>query len=429
MLASPLTFFDVQELVPPLRTALNLGLTYYPLATIALDALDRLVDPDSETSKDLSYLAELLPSMNDYLLMELKSTKQFEPTARRKVALSRTVRKQQQIHRKPTAELLGISGDEYTSLRDLQLRIMRFLGRIGGANKVMLNNKAASSSYMNTTKEMLAWDPDRKLKIRIPFENAKIEITFGKTEIFICVYVENILNLLLDELLPRICELAESSPDRQMKVAACELLHALILVMIGNSAFQARNDREPTLSRYHSIYIRLFPVLLRLAIDIDQVARDMFRTLVAQLIHWLTNNAQYENPETIALLQTCLDATCDSNAALRYYGADCIQKFVKWSIKQTSIQAKENPMNIKSLLKRVYNMASNPSSMQRLGAAIIFNRIYRIFREEASLVDEFTFELLYWMLFGLRLAEDDHPSIGVYYLSDYITKRSNPLYR
>lgn len=197
-----------------------------------------------------------------------------------------------------------------------------------------------------------------------------------------------------------------------MKVAACELLHALVLVMIGNSAFQARDKWEPTPSRYHRIYVRLFPVLLRLAIDIDQVARDMFRTLIAQLIHWLTNNAQYENPETIALLQTCLDAACDSNAALRDYGADCIQEFVKWSIKQTSIQAKENPMNIKSLLKRLYNMASNPSSMQRLGAAIIFNRIYRIFREEASLVDEFTFELLYWMFFSLRLAEDDHPSIG-----------------
>lgn len=182
MLASPLTFFDVQELIPPIRTALNLGLTYYPLATIALDALDQLVDPDAETSKDLSYLAELLPCMNDYLLMELKSTKKFESTGRRKVALSRSVRKQQQIHQKPTAELLGLSGEEYTSLRDLQLRIMRFLGRIGGANKVMLNGEASPTSNTDTSKEILAWDPDRKLKLRIPFENAKIEITFGKSK-------------------------------------------------------------------------------------------------------------------------------------------------------------------------------------------------------------------------------------------------------
>ncbi|CAG8481298.1 28387_t:CDS:2 [Gigaspora margarita] len=43
-----------------------------------------------------------------------------------------------------------------------------------------------------------------------------------------------------------------------------------------------------------------------------QVPRKLVRRLVAQMIHWFTNNAQYENPETIALLQCCLDAICDT---------------------------------------------------------------------------------------------------------------------
>lgn len=195
-------------------------------------------------------------------------------------------------------------------------------------------------------------------------------------------------------------------------MAACELLHGLVLVMIGTSAFQARDRREPTESRYHRLYLRVFPILLRLAVDLDQVPREMFRTLISQLIHWLTNNAQYENLETIALLHTCLDAACSTNAALRDYGAECLQEFVKWSIKQTVARADEGPMNVKSVLKRLYNLASNPSASQRLGASLIFNRIYRIFREEQTLVDEFTLELLYWLFFSLRLAEDDHPSIG-----------------
>ena len=197
-----------------------------------------------------------------------------------------------------------------------------------------------------------------------------------------------------------------------MKVSACELLHALVLIMLGNSAFQAKDKKEAIQSQYHRIYLRVFPVLLRLAIDMDQVARDMFKTLVSQMIHWLTNNAQYENPETMVLLQTCLDAACSVNAGLRDYGAECVQEFVSWSIKQTSGQVRVGPMNVKSLLKRLYNFMSNPSTTKRLGASLIFNRIYTIFREEERLVDEFTLEVLYRLFFSLRLAEEDHPSIG-----------------
>ena len=39
-----------------------------------------------------------------------------------------------------------------------------------------------------------------------------------------------------DPFLPRVCELAVSSSDRQSKVAACELLHAMVLFMIGKGA-------------------------------------------------------------------------------------------------------------------------------------------------------------------------------------------------
>jgi DNA-dependent protein kinase catalytic subunit len=67
---------------------------------------------------------------------------------------------------------------------------------------------------------------------------------------------------------------------------------------------------------------------------------------------------------------------------------------------------------MKSLLKRVYALAANPKPAKRLGAALTFNHIYRLYREEESLVDQFTLELLYWMLFSLRIAHDDHESVG-----------------
>ena len=208
--------------------------------------------------------------------------------------------------------------------------------------------------------------------------------------------------------------MAESSPDRQVKVAACELLHGLVLAMIGQCAHTPRDRSKPGQQSFCGLYKRIFPILLRLAIDVDQVARDMFKTLTTQLIHWFTNNAYYENEETITLLEACIDAACSPDAGLRDYGAECTQEFVAWSIRQQSTsRSKESPGNIKSLLKRLYNYASNPSSQRRLGACIIFNRIYRTFREEDTLVSEFTLELMYWIFFSLKLAEDDHPLIGM----------------
>lgn len=71
-------------------------------------------------------------------------------------------------------------------------------------------------------------------------------------------------------------------------------------------------------------------------------------------------------------------------------------------------------MNIKSLFKRLYNFSAHPDYAKRLGASLAINHIYRVFREEEYLVDQFTFELLYWMLFNLRLSERDQDAIGVY---------------
>ncbi|KAI8145657.1 hypothetical protein BJV82DRAFT_554475 [Fennellomyces sp. T-0311] len=385
VLAYPLVFFDTQELVAPIQTAFRLGLTVHSLSDIALDVLDELITEHH----DSAFFAQVLPCMNEYLLMDLRSKEDLDQPIKKWKAETGNARRRRDIHFKATADTLGAVATDTVSLRDIQLRVMRFLGRIGGMNKLMLNNDGESTLH-----QLLAWDPESKLEIKIPFPNANVKVNMG-------------------ELLPRICELAESSPDRQVKVAACELLHGLVLAMIGYSANRIRDRNGPTQSPYYRLYKRIFSVLLRLAIDLDQVARDMFRTLTAQLIHWFTNNAHYENPETMALLDTCIDAACSTDAGLRDYGADCIQEFVTWSIKQQSMSRKNtSPGNIKSLLKRLYNYASNPSSKQRLGACIIFNRIYRTFREEDALVSEFTFELMYWIFFSLKLAEDDHPLIG-----------------
>jgi len=62
----------------------------------------------------------------------------------------------------------------------------------------------------------MAWDTSKRVAFSIPFQNQRISI-------------------FMDEMLPRIVDLAEGANDRQTKVAACELLHSIILLTIGRN--------------------------------------------------------------------------------------------------------------------------------------------------------------------------------------------------
>lgn len=136
-------------------------------------------------------------------------------------------------------------------------------------------------------KKFVAWDSEKRLSFAVPFADMKPII-------------------YLDPFLPRISELALSTSDRQTKVcplicclligglvynvnlfstvsgsismffiqvAACELLHSLVVFMVGKSAQMVEGDTS--LPPMYKLHKRLFPVLLRLACDVDQVCADL----------------------------------------------------------------------------------------------------------------------------------------------------------
>ncbi|KAG0050163.1 hypothetical protein BGZ83_005055 [Gryganskiella cystojenkinii] len=392
VLSSPAALTDSASVIAPIQLALKLGLGYLPLATVGLDAIERWIDR-IDNDRD-GWFSKVLPSLNEYLLVEVVAGLADLDGASVRSSKSRsklTFRTNMQYKAIARTTASAVGKDQLQSLKDLQLRILRLLGRQAQHNKWILNQRSVLEDSKKRSSDLLAWDPEGRIKFRIPFQELKTE-------------------LLFDEMLPRIVDLAENSLNRQIKVASCELLHSLVIFMIGSNAFRARDAQDPKESPFHKIYLRLFPALLRLAVDVDRVPRSLYRPLVSQLIHWLTNSAQYENPETVALLSCCMDAACDTLGPLRDYGAECLGEFVKWSVKQSS--SSKGSVNVKSVLKRLYNLASHTSPTKRLGAALIVNRIYRVFREEATLVNQFTVELLYWMLFSLRLAEADPAGLG-----------------
>ncbi|CAG8572313.1 13750_t:CDS:10, partial [Acaulospora morrowiae] len=422
VLSVPKELLHIDDLISPICIVLKLGKNHQPLANIGLDAIEKIID--LKGPRDLSkWLGQILPFFNEYLLVKsdmmdnsLKEIAQFRENAQKNRRALKSVEKarKQKIREagliKSAKTIVGVGQlERNVGLHDLQVRILRILGRLGGLSKSIFedivnddlahvsSSPSKSPGIKNKSSKsnnILAWDPERRLSFVIPYPDSRI-------------------NILFDEFLPRIVELAESAPDRKTKVVACELLHSIMLFMIGKSALKVRSTKGPQESPFSKTYRRIFPALLRLAIDSDQVPRKLFQRLVSQMIHWFTNNAQYENPETIALLQCCLDAICDSWSSLRDYGAECLNEFLLWSIKQSSEhQLEENPMNMKSLFKRLYDFSAHPDYAKRLGASLAVNHIYRVFREEEYLVNQFTFELLYWMLFNLRLSELDQDATG-----------------
>ncbi|KAL3040873.1 hypothetical protein OYC64_011786 [Pagothenia borchgrevinki] len=398
LLASCLTFvlslhhniaaLDIKAYCPALEAALKLGLSHVPLANAALDALEDWSSYIPLETMQHCYTS-ILPLLDGYL----KSTSTNNKDESNWEVMSSLSSKSEKGYKRVLTRLMKKSNQlnmEDAPLDIVRLRVVKLLGHLGGK---LNRNLVTVVSSEETMKKFVAWDSEKRLSFAVPFADMKPVI-------------------YLDPFLPHISELALSTSDRQTKVAACELLHSLVVYMVGKSAQMVEGENK--LPPMYKLHKRLFPVLLRLACDVDQVTRQLFEPLVMQLIHWFTNNKKFESQDTVAVLDAIMDGVVDPmDSTLRDFCGRCIEEFVKWSIKQTTPKQQEkSPTNMKSLFKRIYSLALHPNGFKRLGAALAFNSIYRQFREEKSLVEQFIFEVLVIFVESLALAHSDERSLG-----------------
>ncbi|XP_051625579.1 DNA-dependent protein kinase catalytic subunit isoform X2 [Manacus candei] len=379
---------DIKAYIPALQTAFKLGLSCIPMADLGLDALE---DWSAHIPRHMMqpYYKDILPLLDGYLKSSTSIVESQNNWEVRK--LSRAAQKGynkvviQRIRKTKT-----FSVEDSPSLEAVRTRVARLLGSLGGQ---INHNLITATSAEEMMKKCVSWDTEKRLSFAVPFADMKPVI-------------------YLDLFLPRVTELALSASDRQTKVAACELLHSIVTYMLGKATQMPEGHQGPP-PMYH-LHKRVFPVLLRLACDIDQVTRQLYEPLVMQLIHWFTNNKKFESQDTVAFLEAILSGIVDPvDSTLRDFCGQCIREFLKWSIKQTTPRQQEkSPANTKSLFKRLYSLALHPSAFKRLGAALAFNSIYREFREENSLVEQFVFEALVVFLESLALAHTDEKSLG-----------------
>ncbi|XP_067887902.1 DNA-dependent protein kinase catalytic subunit isoform X2 [Heterodontus francisci] len=394
LLASCLTFvlslphdiieLDIKIFIPALQTAFKLGLSHIPLADAGLDALE---DWSTRISKHTiqPYYKDILPHLDGYL--KTAASNEFENNwEMMSINSSSKGGNKVLIRRLKNAKALSMS--EESPAAAVRHRVVWLLGSLGGQINRSLVTAASSEEMM---KKCVAWVAERPLSFAVPFADMKPVI-------------------YLDSFLPRISELALSASDRQTKVAACELLHSVVAYMLGKGS-QISEGHQETMYKLNK---HMYPVLLRLGCDVDKVTSQLFEPLVMQLIHWFTNNRKFESRDTVALLEAILDGIVDPvDSTLRDFCGHCVQEFLKWSIKQTTPeQQQKSPVNTKSLFKRLYSLALHPNTFKRLGAALAFNSLYREFREESALVEQFVFEVLVVYVESLALAHADDKSLG-----------------
>ena len=67
---------------------------------------------------------------------------------------------------------------------------------------------------------------------------------------------------------------------------------------------------------------------------------------------------------------------------------------------------RENPANIKSLIRRIESNANHPDPFKRLSAVLCFSKVFAVIREQDPLVDRFALEIAHCVLGSLKMCHN-----------------------
>lgn len=282
--------------LPTFKIAFTIGLSNLELAYTALTALEMWTTTTKTAQKRErdERTNELLREIIAYLEPYLRST---ESSIEISQDLMTTTTTRKRVKRVDVI-------DTECTLRNFQRRVLLFLGSL---DHDLLTNFVHERASRSTG---ASWDRKDLLKYNLPLPDVRLDIYF-------------------DQMLPRIIALARDSSDRRTKIAACEVLHSMVVFVIGSTA---RYLSDPG-NRFIALYSTLCQVVLALGCDPDEVVRGIFHPLALQLMHWLSSRLVSMSPVIDSLFDGLTD---DSNPALREFSGMCLAEFTRWSIRYLS---------------------------------------------------------------------------------------------
>ncbi|KAJ9471128.1 DNA-dependent protein kinase catalytic subunit [Diplonema papillatum] len=451
LLSLPVYMVNLKQMVTPLRIALTTGLSFPPIAAIAITSLESWLDLSPVT-------------VRKHIVDDVVSVLQFFISAAhtRTIDSPSTGGKQSRGSKKlPTGIRYGLryydgadfighfpgfdfnwgAADEVQKLREIQIRVVTILGKLGsGVARRLLSadgeEKEDDGGFGQLgLSSVIPWDVKERIVVKLPFGDVRRDVAF-------------------DKALPKVCELALTSNDRKTKAAACELLHALVVWTVGanaysphrnpnpnNAATNANNPEagnipapgsphalSPNPTPFHSIYQKVFPVIARLAVDPEPIAQQLFSKLLIQLVHWFTGNVHYESKETMALLDCLLSGLASpSNSALRDMCAMGCAEFVKYSIRHGPDTAMRNAA---SIMTRLHTLSLHPRTWTRRGASTAYSRILTEMYASDDLLAGYLMHSIFTGILSLALEDQsDHEAEGNRAIVGYLGKAEKMVVR
>ena len=386
ILSMPDSVRKAQTQIPALRAALKMGISHSRIAEIAFNSLEKLIENHRDQLR--SHLPQVLPLLDAYLVLHSHSEDFAGPV----LSVEQRNRRLAAMLKKGNRwDGWSAPTEQSTGKRELALRAVRLLGNLG-PDSAWLCDDVGSEDFT------ARFDVRRKtVKVKCGLDDAGV--------------------IFIDAALVRIAYLAQNTTDRQCKVSACELLHALSICAVGEhasiSALQnQRADRSLELKKFDDLFRFLLPAIFRLAVDSEVIATRLFDPLSLQLVRWFASRTQFECEAQIVMEAILLCLESPEDGKLREESSKWLSVHVKWTLKgMTAEIQQENPVNVKNMLRRLYGLLNHPSVCKRLGGYCAFFNLSDSLSTHPRIVDQFLLEIFHHLILSLRFVSLDDPAL------------------
>jgi DNA-dependent protein kinase catalytic subunit len=153
----------------------------------------------------------------------------------------------------------------------------------------------------------------------------------------------------LDQIIERVCHIALHSSDRPTKISGCELLHGMVLYMMG------KNLKE---TETLPIWKRLCKDVIILGAEKDQTIRALFEPLLMQMMHYYSKPDQILSPLSTALIETVLEMISYRDSSIQDLSARLLREYILWLMRQTSgEQRKLAPITLVDFFQELKKMS------------------------------------------------------------------------
>jgi DNA-dependent protein kinase catalytic subunit len=114
-----------------------------------------------------------------------------------------------------------------------------------------------------------------------------------------------------------------------------------------------------------------------------------------QMMHFYSKPEKILSPLSTVLMESVMEMISYKDNGIQDLSARLLREYILWLMRQTDReQRKMSPVRLVDFFYELKKMSIETEQSRRVGATLAFNNIYKIIREEESLIDTYWIYLL-----------------------------------